>query len=46
MTDALLSDALMLHVRKLAEEIGPRPAGHPPDMRARQYIRQVLSELG
>lgn len=46
MTDTLSSDALMLHVRKLAEEIGPRPAGHPAEMRARQYIRQVLSELG
>ncbi len=46
MTDALRSDALMPHVRKLAEEIGPRPAGHPAEMRARQYIRQVLSELG
>jgi hypothetical protein len=46
MTDALLSDALMVHVRKLAEEIGPRPAGHPAEMRARQYIRQVLSSLG
>ncbi|MFN2110204.1 MAG: M20/M25/M40 family metallo-hydrolase, partial [Anaerolineae bacterium] len=46
MTDAFLSDALMLHVRKLADEIGPRPAGHPAEMRARQYIRQVLSTLG
>ncbi len=44
-TDALLSDALMLHIRKLAGEIGPRPAGHPAEMRARQYIRQVLSAL-
>lgn len=46
MTDALLSDALLLHVRKLAEEIGPRPAGHPAEMRARQYVRQVLGTLG
>ncbi len=46
MTDALLSDTLMLHVRKLAEEIGPRPAGHPAEMRARQYVRQVLCALG
>lgn len=46
MTDGLLSDALLLHVRKLAEEIGPRPAGHPAEMRARQYIRQVLGALG
>ncbi|MBN2392136.1 MAG: M20/M25/M40 family metallo-hydrolase [Anaerolineae bacterium] len=46
MTDALLSNTLLLHVRKLAEEIGPRPAGHPAEMRARQYIRQVLSALG
>jgi hypothetical protein len=46
MADVLLSDALMAHVRKLAEEIGPRPAGHPAEMRARQYLRQVLSTLG
>ncbi|HOU14192.1 MAG TPA: M20/M25/M40 family metallo-hydrolase [Anaerolineae bacterium] len=46
MTEVLLSDTLLLHVRKLAEEIGPRPAGHPAEMRARQYIRQVLCELG
>jgi len=46
MSDALLSDALLPHVRKLAEEIGPRPAGHPAEMRARQYIRQVLAALG
>ncbi len=46
MAEALLSGALLLHVRKLAEEIGPRPAGHPAEMRARQYIRQVLSDLG
>lgn len=46
MADPFLSDALMLHVRKLAEEIGPRPAGHPAEMRARQYVRQVLSALG
>ena len=46
MTDALLSNTLMLHVRKLAEEIGPRPAGHPAEMRARQYIRQVLNSFG
>lgn len=43
--DPLSSDALMVHVRKLAEVIGPRPAGHPAEMRAQQYICRVLGEL-
>lgn len=42
----LSAAALMSHVRVLAEEIGPRPAGHVEEMRARQYIRQVLARLG
>lgn len=46
MTDVLLSDALMVHVRQLAQEIGPRPAGHPAELRAQQYIRHALDALG
>ncbi len=44
--DALQSDALMVHVRRLAQEIGPRPAGHLAEAQAQQYIGQVLGALG
>ncbi len=46
MSEILSTATLMTHVRKLAEEIGPRPAGHLAEMRARQYIRQELGALG
>ena len=46
MTDPLSADALMAHVRALAYDIGPRPAGHPAEARARDYIRSVLNEIG
>ncbi len=46
MAHPLAAEALMPHVRALAEEIGPRPAGHPAEMRARQYVRQALHKSG
>jgi hypothetical protein len=46
MTDFLSSEALMTHVRALAQDIGPRPAGHPEEARAREYIRRVLADVG
>ncbi|MBN1875668.1 MAG: M20/M25/M40 family metallo-hydrolase [Anaerolineae bacterium] len=46
MPNALSAISLMHHARALAEEIGPRPAGHIEEMRARQYVRAVLAELG
>lgn len=46
MTDFLSSDALMTHVQALAQDIGPRPAGHPQEARAREYIRRVLADVG
>ncbi len=46
MKDALNAAALMPHVRALAEDIGPRPAGHWQEMRARRYISRVIYELG
>ncbi|MBN1486362.1 MAG: M20/M25/M40 family metallo-hydrolase [Anaerolineae bacterium] len=46
MSKAFSAESLMAHVRVLAGEIGPRPAGHPEEMRARQYVRQVLHDLG
>ncbi len=46
MQDALNAAALMPHVHALAEGIGPRPAGHWQEMRARRYIRHVIYELG
>ena len=38
MTNVLSSDALVAHVRALAGEIGPRPAGHFADLQARDHI--------
>jgi len=46
MNDPLASDALMEHVRALAGEIGPRPAGHPAEAQARQYVRRALARAG
>ncbi|NJP06869.1 MAG: hypothetical protein HC837_15255 [Chloroflexaceae bacterium] len=43
MVDTLAADALMPHVRALAETIGPRPAGHPEEAQARSYIRETLA---
>ncbi len=46
MTETLSVKSLLPHARALAEGIGPRPAGHPEEERARQYILSVLAELG
>ncbi|MBN1659094.1 MAG: M28 family peptidase [Anaerolineae bacterium] len=46
MTDTLAADALMRHVRALADDIGPRPAGHVEEAQARDYIRRALTEMG
>ena len=46
MSNVLSAESLMPHVEFLAREIGPRPAGHPKEFRARQYIRCVLNDLG
>ena len=43
---ALKARNLMPHVRALAQEIGPRPAGHVEEERARQYILGALDNLG
>lgn len=45
MDNVFAAEVLLRHVRALADEIGPRPAGHPEEWRARQYIRRVLAEL-
>jgi hypothetical protein len=42
----LNGDRLMSYVRALADEIGPRPAGHPQEELAREYVRRVLAEHG
>ena len=34
------------HAARLAEEIGPRPAGSPAEAQAREYISQTLSNWG
>lgn len=44
MRDPLAADALIAHVHALADEIGPRPPGHPEGARA--YIRATLADLG
>jgi hypothetical protein len=46
MADPLDADALMAHVRALADEIGPRPTGHPAEAAARDYIRRTLADTG
>lgn len=46
MTDPLAAAALMEHICALADEIGPRPPGHPEEERARAYIRQRLNAMG
>jgi hypothetical protein len=46
MPDCLCADALMTHVRALAQGIGPRPPGHPADAQARGYVRRVLADAG
>lgn len=46
MADPLDADALMAHVHVLADTIGPRPAGHPAEAAARDYIRRTLAEAG
>ena len=44
--DSLDGEALLNHVSALAYNIGPRPAGHEPEARARTYIRKTLQEMG
>ncbi len=46
MIDPLSAQQLLTHVRALAREIGPRPAGHPAEAQAREYIRRTLIDLG
>ena len=46
MSDPLSANNLMKYVRVLADEIGPRPAGHPQEAQARLYIRQELERSG
>ncbi|MEI8306900.1 MAG: M28 family peptidase [Chloroflexales bacterium] len=44
--DPLDGEALLQHVSALAYNIGPRPAGHDTEARARTYIRNALHEIG
>lgn len=44
--EAISGDALFKHVRVLADDIGPRPAGHPQEEQARHYVRGQLERLG
>lgn len=44
MADPLSGDALIETVRALADDIGPRPAGHEEEEQAREYLRGRLDE--
>jgi hypothetical protein len=46
MPDPLSADSLLAHVRALAQDIGPRPAGHPAEAQARAYIQRALIDAG
>ncbi len=46
MPDSLSAQTLMTHVKALAQDIGPRPPGSVQERLARNYIRQVLNEIG
>jgi hypothetical protein len=46
MNDLLSAGVLMKHIRALATDIGPRPAGQPAENQARAYVRQVLTRHG
>ncbi|MGC9400211.1 MAG: M28 family peptidase [Anaerolineae bacterium] len=46
MPTALSADHLMRHVQALADEIGPRPAGHPEEAQARAYVSARLQAFG
>lgn len=42
----LNGDQLMATVRALADDIGPRPAGHPAEEQARAYLQEQLHAAG
>jgi hypothetical protein len=46
MSSQLDGDKLIKHVRALADEIGPRPAGSPAEAQAQQYVRKTLQQMG
>ncbi|MFC1959320.1 M28 family peptidase [Chloroflexota bacterium] len=46
MTDFLAGTDLVQHVKALADDIGPRPAGHPEERAALIYCRSQLESYG
>lgn len=46
MTDSLSAETLMQYVRRLADDIGPRPAGTPREQWAHDAVRAALGEMG
>jgi hypothetical protein len=46
MLTSLSAEHLMRHVQALADEIGPRPAGHPEEDQARAYVLEQLQTFG
>lgn len=45
MGDTLSAENLMAHVRALADDIGPRPAGTPREQQAHDYVRRALAAV-
>lgn len=45
MADTLSAEALMQHIRALADDIGPRPAGTPREQWAHDYVRDTLAKM-
>jgi hypothetical protein len=46
MANELSPNELMAHVRALADDIGPRPAGTPREAQAQAYVNRVLRQAG
>lgn len=44
--ETISAEALFKHVQILADNIGPRPAGHPQEEQARHYVRGYLERIG
>lgn len=45
MAESLSADMMMQHIRALADDIGPRPAGTPREQWAHDYVREALAQM-
>lgn len=46
MSEQLSVTHLMKHMRALTRSVGPRPAGHPAEAVAQEYVRDTLQAIG